>query len=167
MTLIVGLSTIVLFILGYYIMDHIDQFIQNNVGISNKNLCHEKVKDREEKNRILIYGKNELTELVEDYCNSQRYEYQQITDVCYIDPETKYRCLLALSYNDADNLTVSSIGFKIYSISNVTALCNNQENLKMYKEFSVHNVLLYDDIDKVFGMIKGLVEDGNKNKNKI
>lgn len=169
MTLIVGLSAIVFFIAGYYMMNRIDEFLENSVENLTESLCYGYTENKKYKEGIiLIYGKNNLTELVEAYCNSRKYIYESIEEVSHINTEKKYICLLALSYNDVDNLTISSIGFKVYSIANIFSLCNTKSNLKIYKEFNVNDVLLYDSgIDNIFNNIKGLVENAVKNQNKI
>ena len=167
MTLTVCFSAIVFFILGYYLIDNIDKFIENKIDAPYENISYKKINDKgPEQNIILIYGKNELTKRVENYCESKKYIYESMKEINPINTDYRYICLFALSDNDTDNLTISSIAAKIYSIPNITALCNSQGNLKMYKEFSINNVLLYDGgIDKVFSIIKGLVEDAIKTEN--
>lgn len=76
--------------------------------------------------------------------------------------------MFALSYNDVDNLMISSIAFKVYSIPSVVALCNSQSHLKIYNEFRFDEVLLYNDnIDRLFNAIKGWIEDAVKDKVKV
>lgn len=155
--------------LGYYAMVKVDKFIENNVEHSNGDLC-DKYKDCRgmEEKLILIYGNNEITNLVKDYCDLQKYKYESIIDINSINSEVEYRCLFTLSYHDTDNLMVSSVGFKVYSIPSVIALCNNQNYLKIYKEFNFAKTLLYTyETDKLFNAIKELVEDAVKDKIKI
>jgi hypothetical protein len=166
LTLIVVFFAIVFLLLGYYAMDKIDKFIENNVLTSNNYLSDEYADNKEVKQKvILIYGDNELTKLIEDYCNSQKYIYEAITDINYISTDYKYICLLALSYIDVDNLMISSIGLKVYSISQVITLCNSQSNLKIYNEFNFDKVLLHgDETDKLFNDIKGWLQDEVKDQ---
>ncbi|SES63690.1 hypothetical protein SAMN05660297_00026 [Natronincola peptidivorans] len=164
-----ALIVIAFLLLGYYIMDKVDKFIENNIQHSNEYHNDEYTDPSLRKQKVLlIYGNNTLTNLVKKYCDSQKYMYESITDIHSIDTQAGYIYLFALSNKDADNLMVGSIGFKIYSIPNVISLCNNQKYLKIYNEFSFIKALPYNhDIDKLFNAIKGVIEDAVNDKAKI
>ncbi|ABR49440.1 hypothetical protein Amet_3311 [Alkaliphilus metalliredigens QYMF] len=150
-------------------MDQVDTFVESHAQYANENLSDEYTNSREMKEKvILIYGDNELSNRVKAYCDLQNEMWEFITDINDINTESNYKCLLALSYNDVDNLMISSVAFKIYSIPSVIVLCNNQSHLKIYNEFNFDEVLLYsDNIDRLFSAIKGWVEDAVKDQAKI
>lgn len=164
MTFIVVFVAIVFLLLGYYAMDRIDKVLVNNVLSSNEYLSGDKTGNCGSKKKvILICGENELTKQIKAYCDSQEYIYEAITEFNNISAANKYICLLALSYNDADNLMIASVGLKVYSISNIIALCNSQNNLKLYNEFNFDKVLLYnEEMDKLFNIAKGFVQNAVK-----
>ncbi|MCC5911726.1 MAG: hypothetical protein JJT76_14975 [Clostridiaceae bacterium] len=168
MTIIVALITIVFLLFGYYLMDRVDRFVEKYEQYANENLSDEyNDSGKMEEKVILIYGDSELTNRVKAYCRSQKYIYEDIADISNINTKLNYKCLFALSYNDVDNLMISSVAFKIYSIPSIIALCNNQSHLKIYNEFNFDEVLLYNDkIDRLLNSLKGWVEDAVKDKAK-
>jgi hypothetical protein len=147
-------------------MDRIDKYLAGNVSSSNQYLSSEDINNKVSKRKvILIYGDNELTRLIKVYCNSQKYIYEFITEFNNIDTANQYSCLLALSNNDADNLMIASVGLKVYSISHIIALCNSQNNLKLYNEFNFDKVLLFNnEMDELFNIVKGFVQNAIKNE---
>ena len=167
MTFIAVLIAIVILLIGYYLMNQVDKFVESYAEYEK--CFYEGADNKEIKEKVvLIYGNNELTKLVESYCHSQKYICESITDINCISTVSNYRCLFALSYDDVDNLMISSVAFKVYSIPSVIALCNNQSNLKIYNEFRFDEVLLYNDnITVLFNTIKGWLEDAAKDKVKI
>lgn len=166
MTFIVVFIAIVFLLLGYYAMNELDKFLVNNISSSNEYLSDGHTEIEEDKKKVvLIYGDNELTKLVAAYCNSQIYIYQTITEINHISSNYKYRCLLALSFNDIENLMLASVGLKVYGISPIIALCNSQNNLKLYNELNIDNVVLNnDEIGELFNVVKGLVQNAIKNE---
>jgi Trk K+ transport system NAD-binding subunit len=147
-------------------MDKIDKFIVNNVSPPNEYLSYEDTNNKESNQKvILIYGDNELTKLIKAYLNSEIYIYEAITEFNNISSDNKYSCILALSYNDVDNMMIGSVGLKVYGISHIIALCNSQNNLKLYNEFNFDKVLLYDaEMDKLFNIVKGFVKNAIENE---
>lgn len=166
MTFLVVFVAIVFLLLGYYAMDKIDKYLVNNVFPSKEYLSDDHINNRELKQKvILIYGDNELTKLIKAYCNSREYIYEAITEFNNISTGNKYNCLLALSYNDVENLMISSVGLKVYGISHIIALCNSQNNLKLYSEFNFERVLLYNnEMDALFNIVKGFMQNVVKNE---
>jgi hypothetical protein len=158
---------IVFLLLGYYAMDKVDTFLVNNNSYpSNECLSDKYPATKETKPKvILIYGDNELAKLVKAYCNSENHIYEAITDFNDIGAEKKYLSLLALSYKDVDNLMMASVGLKIYGISHVIALCNSQNNLKLYNEFNFDKVILYkNEMDGLFNIVKEFVQNAIENE---
>lgn len=166
MTLIIIFSTIVFFIFGYLVMSNIDRFLDKNVQTVEDYFMDEGIIDNQEEHKsILIFGDNKITSLIKDYCDSQNYVFRVIEDINNIDKRYKYLSLFALSNNDADNLMLSSIGLKVYSIPHIITLCNSRDNLKIYNEFNFEKVIMYDDeIDKIYNDVKGLIENVTKNQ---
>jgi hypothetical protein len=166
LTFIVVFVAIAFLLLGYYAMDKIDKALVSNVFSSNQYLSNGNTYDNESKQKvILIYGDNELARWVKSYCNSEKYIYEVIAEFNNISNGHEYSCLLALSYNDVDNLMISSVGLKVYSISHIIALCNNQNNLRMYNEFNFEKVLLYhNEMDELCNIVKGIVQNVVKNE---
>ena len=166
MTFIVVFVAIVFLLLGYYAMDKIDKFLVSNTSVSNEYLSDKNTEIKEYKKKaILIYGDNELTNLAAAYCNSQAYIYETITEINHISNDYSYLCLLALSYNDVDNLMLGSVGLKIYGISHIISLCNSQSNLKLYNEFNFDKVLLYDnEVSNLFNIVKGFMQNAIKDE---
>jgi hypothetical protein len=166
LTFIAVFVAIAFLLLGYYAMDKIDKALVSNVFSPNVYLSDEHTYDSESKQKvILIYGDNELAKWVKAYCNSEKYIYEVVSEFNNICNGHDYSCLLALSYNDVDNLMIASIGLKVYSISHIIALCNNQNNLRMYSEFNFEKVLLYhDEMDELFNIVKEFVQNVVKNE---
>ncbi|MCR1898477.1 hypothetical protein NSA47_05665 [Irregularibacter muris] len=164
MTLIIVFFVIAFLLFGYYIMDRIDKFIESNFLIPDEYHPYQYLSDNEDKEIvILIYGDNALSKHVKNYCDSQKYLYENIIDIHYISKDYRYMYLLALSLNDVDNLMVSSIGLKVYGIPHIIILCNNKNNLKIYREFNFDKVLLYtDEIDKLLNIMKETIENAVK-----
>jgi Trk K+ transport system NAD-binding subunit len=67
--------------------------------------------------------------------------------------------------DDEDNLMIASVGLKVYDIPHIIALCNSQNNLKLYKEFNFDKVLLNNnEMDELFNTVKGFVQNAVKNE---
>lgn len=166
MTLIIIFSTIVFFIFGYVVMSNIDRFLDKNIQTTEDYFMDEGIIDKEEEQKnILIFGDNKISTLIKDYCEAQNYVFKVIADIDNIDKRYKYLSLFALSNNDADNLMLSSIGHKVYSIPHIITLCNSRDNLKVYNEFNFEKVIMYDDeIDVIYNEVKGLMDNATKNK---
>ncbi len=146
-------------------MDKLDKFLENELSLSNGFLSEEYSHNNSPSQKvILIFGDNKLTRRVKAYCNSQEYIFEEITEINQINSDYKYACLLALSNNDVDNLTISSIILKVYCISCIIALCNNQSNLKIYNEFNFEKVLFNGEIDGLYDIAKEFIQNAIKNK---
>ena len=164
MTLIIIFSTIVFFIFGFIVMVNIDKFIDKSVQpTKNYILDKDGLSDDAGQRSILIFGNNKITTVVKNYCKAHNYLFSIIEDINNIDKKYKYLTLFALSNNDADNLIISSVGLKVYSIPHIITICNSQENLRIYNEFNFDKVILYDeDIEKTYNVIKELVDNAIK-----
>ncbi|MPW27246.1 hypothetical protein GC105_15875 [Alkalibaculum sp. M08DMB] len=140
-------------------MSKIDMFIEDTIYTpNNSNKDNSSFNDS-----ILIYGDNSLTEQVIAYCESMKYEYKTIDDIQFISMDYKYSCLLALSYNDANNLITSSVATKVYSIINVIALCNYQNNMKIYNDLNFIEVILRkNDTNSHLSIIKESLQNAVK-----
>lgn len=147
-------------------MDKIDKFTENNILPLNEGTYYERLpSDDSQDDFILIYGDNALTDQVKSYCDAQNYQYKTIIDIHFFCTSYKYNCLLVLSYSDVDNLITSSVGIKVYSISHVIALCNVQNNLKIYNDFYFDKVILYQkEIDILLSSIKESLQNAVKKK---
>lgn len=146
-------------------MDKVDKFLNGRTLTSNED-SNDFIEPKESKQKvILIQGDNELSQLAKEFCISQNYAYEAITEFKDISNNYQYSCLLALSYNDADNLMIGSVGLKVYCISHILTLCNSQRNMRMYSEFNFDQVLLYnEEIQKLFFNIKGFVHNAVKDE---
>lgn len=158
--LLVLLFAVAFILLGYFFMDKVDKFIEDgDIRLRDpyKEYCNGyKIHD----NVILIYGKNDFSKLVIALCESKGYSYVAISESEQINKDLNYICLLALSYNDADNLMISSIGLKIYSIPKTVAMCNNKDYLKVYKEFPLERILLQEEgRQRLLGAIEEFLEE--------
>ena len=164
MTFVLFFSAIAFLLLGYYIMDKIDKFTENNMLPLNEDTYSEHLSsDDSQDDFILIYGDNALTDQVKAYCDTQHYQYKTITDIHFFCTTYKYNCLLVLSYSDVDNLITSSVAIKVYSISRVIALCNIQNNFKIYNDFHFDKVILYQkEIDILFSSVKESLQNAVK-----
>ncbi len=160
MFLLVLLSAIAFILLGYFLMNKVDRFIESEDFRINDIYDEYRDCNGAYENVILIYGKNDLSNLVTALCNSKGYRYIAMAESNNINRELKYSCLLVLSHSDADNLMLSSIGLKVYSIPKVVALCNDQNYWKMYKEFKLHRILLQEEGNhKLLKDIEELLEE--------
>lgn len=166
MTLILVFFIIVFFIFGFFVMDNIDKFIYKNIQTTEESFVKEVIVSNEKEfKNILIYGDNKIATIIKDYCKEQNYHFNVIKDINDIDKKNKYLSLLALSNSDTDNLIISSIGLKVYSIPHIITLCNNRDNLKVYSEFNFEKVIMYDDaINLVYEDVKGVMENAIKNQ---
>lgn len=114
----------------------------------------------DEEGKILIFGENELTHLIKEFCDYKSYSYKDIVDINNLNYNYKYLSLFALSDNDTDNLIISSIGNKVCAIPFTIAICNSIDNLKVYNQFNLEKVLLYDgQIDRMYSVVREMVED--------
>lgn len=159
MTLILVFCAIAFFVFGYKLMDNLDLFLENNFLSINEPRLDDIDHESYNKSVILIYGSNDLVDLVKSYCNSKNYLYEVINELNEISKEQRYSCLLALSNKDVENLVIGSIGLKIYSIPHIITICNSQVNLKFFEEFNFSEVLLYtDETNKLFKILKGSIQ---------
>ena len=161
MTLIIFVATVAFCLFGYFIMDRIDKFLENNNFSVYDNTSQGLIYfDDDEEEKILIFGENELTNLIKEFCDDQNYPYKNIVDINNINYNYKYLSLLALSDNDTDNLTISSICKKVCSIQYTIAICNSISNLKFYNQLNLEKVLLYDEqLERMYIVIREMMEN--------
>lgn len=146
-------------------MDKIDKFLENDSFLSNDYVPQEYSDVNSSRQKvILIFGDNELTRRIKAYCNLQEFFFEEITEINQIKTDYQYACLLALSNSDVDNLTISSIAVKVYCISRIITLCNNQNNLKIYSEFNFEKILFNREIDEIYDIAKEFIQNATKNK---
>lgn len=165
MTLIIFVSTVVFILFGYFIMDRIDRFLKYNNSSNYDNIPHGLIDFDDEDEKILIFGDNELSHLIKEFCDDKSYSYKDIVDINNLNYNYKYLSLFALSDNDTDNLIISSIGNKVCAIPYTIAICNSIDNLKVYNQFNLEKVLLRDEqIDRMYSVVREMVEDVIKSK---
>lgn len=160
MTLIIFVSTVAFILFGYFIMDRIDRFLKNNNNSVYDNISQGLIDFDDEEGKILIFGDNELTNLIKEFCDAKSYSYKDIVDINNLNYNYKYLSLFALSDNDTDNLLISSIANKVCSIPYTIAICNSRDNLKVYSQFHLEKVLLYDEqVDKMYNFVREMMEN--------
>lgn len=165
MTLIIVLGTIVFFIAGYYVMDRIDRFLSNNVmDVKKDNYINDNgIWESSLSEYILIFGDNELSSFIKNLCTENSIQYKSITKVNELDYRYKYSLLFALSDTDIDNLLISSVCTNICTVPFIVSLCNDRENIKVFKEYNLEKVIMKgDDINYSLNILKGMVNCATK-----
>lgn len=124
MLLLLLLGVIVIFFFfGYFIMTKVDKFI-SDVGIASK----------EDKTRpiAVILGETELAMQVSKLIEDNSIRVLHLTEPFLFEREHNFLYLFALSENDADNIVLYKIGFKLYGIEKMICLCNDKTNESMF-----------------------------------
>lgn len=164
MTFLIVLAIAIYILFGYLIMNKIDIFLDKNNDSSELDYFNEILLDDEKQEKeILLFGDNNLTKSIGRYCIDKNISLNFSKYYNELDFNRKYSLLLAISDNDTDNLTVSTIGRDICSIPHIASLCNKDENLKMYKDFGIDRIITLDnDLSYNINVLKELVDDENK-----
>lgn len=160
MALLVVFVAIIYIVFGYIVMKKIDLFLEKlNSGTQDI----DEMNDNKVQITILIFGNNDLTKSIAQYCCDKNIEFKYLEHYNELDFNCQYSLLLALSYNDIDNLTISAVGKKICYVAHTVSLCNDRENLRMYNDFGMYKIITLDrDISYTFNLIKELVDNETK-----
>ena len=130
MTFLIVLAIAIYILFGYLIMNKIDIFLDKNNNSSELDYFNEILLDDEKQEKeILLFGDNNLTKSIGMYCRDKNIIPVFLTNHTELNFNRKYSLLLAISDNDTDNLTVSTIGRDICSIPHIASLCNKDETL--------------------------------------
>lgn len=163
MNLIIVFFIIVYFILGYFVMNKIDNFIVDNIKPKEDYMVNKNNSEKDIKHKcILIFGDNQITDLIKCYCESKNYLYSITNDIWNIKKVYQYTSLFALSNSDLENLIVSSIGIEVYSIPYVISICNLPENLIIFNKLDIYEVIPQKDIHEEYVILRGLIENAAK-----
>ncbi|HCX62918.1 hypothetical protein [Sedimentibacter sp.] len=134
MNFIIIASIIAVFFINFYFIDEIFKIVElpaeNTVDI-----CQ--TKSFNNMRTALICGDidicHELSELLEQHNVSSIISNDKV-QLCHPYP---YDYLIVVHSSDLDNLTICSIGMKIFGINNVISICNQQYNKRIYEENNI------------------------------
>lgn len=113
---------------GYRVMKMIDNFI----AVSNVS------EDTKTYPIAIVLGKTELANQVIALLEKNRIRVLYLTEPFLIEQEQQFTYLFALSENDADNIVLYKIGFKLYGLEKMIALCNDSRNESMFNKEKIH-----------------------------
>lgn len=80
----------------------------------------------------IVLGRTELANQVIEILSQNRIRVLHLSEPFLMVQEQRFVYLLALSDNDADNIVLYKIGFKLYGIDNMICLCNDIRNESMF-----------------------------------
>ena len=120
MRVLLILGFIALFIyFGYYVMTKLDKFL------AEKGFAAEKDEIRP---AAVIMGETALAKEIGGLLERDGIRVLRITEPFLIEQGQNLRYLFALSENDADNIVLYKIGFKVYGMEKMISLCNDSRN---------------------------------------
>lgn len=81
----------------------------------------------------IVMGETELAMQVIELLKKDAIPVFRLTEPYLAEQEHKFRCLFALSGDDADNIVLCKIGKKIYNIEKIICLCSDRKNEGLLK----------------------------------
>lgn len=161
MAVLIILFMIVFLLLGYCLMDKVDQAPIHEIGNDNKLF-------------VLIFGCSFIADMLMQILDKYSIGYRQIEDEYQLDRTEYYSHIFAISENDFNNLMISIIANRRMEACNKIAICNGIHNQKIFKENnirylygeSIHAETLFDLMFPNYKMPKESGKD-EEDKNKL
>ncbi|WP_313344290.1 hypothetical protein [Sedimentibacter sp.] len=133
MNFVIIASIIAIFFINFYFIDEIFK-IAEPPAENTDNICHKSFNNAK---TALISGDidicYELSELLKQH-NVSSIISNDREQLCHPYP---YDYLVVVYSSDLDNLTICSIGMKMFGINNVISICNKQYNKRIYEENNI------------------------------
>lgn len=136
MNILIVISMIVVFFINLIFIDKIYSIVTpfpNNV----EDMC--KSKSNKELSEALIYGEGVFSMEICDLLIQHNISSKIINDLDKIDKSYSYKFLIAVDKSDLENIIICSICKKIMDVNIIIAVCNKQQNKKIYDK----NHILY------------------------
>lgn len=117
--LLLVMSFLILIIYLGYLISKLDAFLADE-GFETE--------DAKDSPTAIVLGTSELAKQVCELLENNMIHVLPTIEPFLLEQELNFFYLFALSENDADNIILSKIGKKIYSIEKMISLCNDRRN---------------------------------------
>lgn len=136
MEILIVISMIAIFFINLIFIDKIFGMI--SPSFKNADDIYN-LKTKDELTDALIYGEGVLSVEIYDILIQHNISSKIFNDLEQIDKSYSYKFLIAVDKSDLENIIVCSVCKKMMEISLIFAICNNQQNKKIYSK----NHILY------------------------
>lgn len=127
MDFIVVISMMVIFFLGYRLIDIVFNNVSHLTDIDNS-------LSLDTKENVLLYTSESDFEIVKEYLKDKPLNCILIKDMSYLVTWVDYNYLIAASKSDLDNLTICTICLNRLGLKKIVALCNSPSSKKFYED---------------------------------
>lgn len=90
----------------------------------------------------IVFGRTDLAKQIIELLEGEGVRVIPLIEPFYLKKEKYLRYIFALSDNDADNIVLSKIGKKVYSIEEMISICNDRRNEAMFIREKIHYLLI-------------------------
>lgn len=131
MDYIIIICMIVVFLLGFFVIDKFGSLIDPiEFALDDENLVHSK----ENLEKVLVFGNLSISKDILKLLEKQNISYTTIKSTNDIDKYFSYKYLIAVDELDLENLFICNVGKKMMGITEIIAICNFAYNKKIFED---------------------------------
>jgi len=131
MDYIIIVCMIVIFLLGFFVIDKFDALIDPiEFALDDENIVHSK----ENSKKVLVFGNLSISKDILILLEKQNISYTTIKNTNELDKYNSYKYLIAVDELDLENLFICSLGKKMMGITEIIAICNFSYNKKIFED---------------------------------